>query len=96
MEAVEDIVDDRLSHFLEDLFLCAVDVEYLIEHERDALGLVVILEDQLGALADSMKDRWVSSQFFGIERSKTAEDFDVPLALHYYYKAKRNKNLVLS
>lgn len=83
MKAIKNIADDWLSNFLEDLLLCAVDIENLIEHEGDALWFVAILEDKLSAFTDSMKDRWVSSQFFGIEWSKTAEDFDVSLALHY-------------
>lgn len=45
MEAIKDVVDDWLSDLLEDLLLCAVDVEYLVEHEGDALGLVAVLED---------------------------------------------------
>lgn len=82
MEAIQDVVDDWLSDLLEDLFLSAVDVEYLVEHEGDALGLVAVLDDQLIALADSMKDRWVGGQLFGVERPETAEDFDVSLTLH--------------
>jgi hypothetical protein len=93
VKTIKNIVENWLPNLLKNIFLSTVHVKYMIEHKRNILRFCVF-NHQLSIFIDSVKACGVIICLSWIERSKSAEYFDVSFSFHKIISAWFHLNRV--